>query len=60
MIVHSRKRLNHKVKKELIYYEEEFDSLNFLIKIVIEFNNSFYKLVLEISYNNPDNKTKIY
>ena len=43
-----------------MHYEKKFNSLNFLIKVVIECNNKLYKLVIETYYNNSNDKIGFY
>lgn len=43
-----------------MFYGKEFNSLNFLIKVVIELNNKLYKLAIGIYYSNFDSKIRPY
>ena len=42
-----------------MYYKGKIDSLNSLIKVVIEPNNKLYKLAIAIYYCNSTSKTKL-
>ena len=41
-----------------MYYEKKVISLNSFIKVVIELNNKFYRLTIEIYSSNLNNKIK--
>ena len=43
-----------------MYYRKQFDSLDFLIQIVVKFNNKFFKLAIKIYYSNFDIKIGFY
>ena len=47
-------------KKKFIYYKNEFNNLNILIKKIVKLNNKFYKLVIKIKYYRLNNKAKYY
>ena len=48
------------MKDDQMYYKKKFDSLNSLNKIIIKLNKKFYKLAIEIYYNNSNNKVETY
>ena len=48
LIANLRRRLKYNVKKNLIRYREELNSLNLLIKIAIKFDNKLYILAIKI------------
>ena len=39
-----------------MYYKEDLDSLNSLIKVIIKLNNKLYKLLMESYYSNFNSK----
>ena len=41
-----------------MYYKKKVVSLNSFIKVVIELNNKFYRLTIEIYSSNLNNKIK--
>ena len=43
-----------------MYYKKEYNTLNFLIEVIIEVNNKLYKVAIEIFYSNLNNKVKLY
>ena len=43
-----------------MHYSKKLDNLNYLIEIIIKFNNKLYKLAIEIYYTNFNNKAKFY
>ena len=55
-----RRNFKYNIKKKLIWYRWELDKPNFLIKVVIKFNNNLYKLAIEICYSNFYDKTELY
>lgn len=46
LIAYLRRGLKYNFKQKHIYYREEFDSLNTLIKVVIKLNNKLHKLAI--------------
>ena len=59
-MVYFEKGIKYNIKKKLIHYRDELDSLNTLIEIVIKLNNKFNKLIIKIYYSKANNKTKRY
>ena len=60
LIVYLRRDFKYNIKNKIIYNRRKLDNLNSLIKVIIKLNNKFYKLVLEIYYNNSNNKVRFY
>lgn len=46
LIAYLRRGLKYNLKQKHIYYREEFDNLNTLIKVVIKLNNKLHKLAI--------------
>ena len=58
-MIYFKKSFKYNIK-EFICYKKEIDSINFLIKVIIEFNNKLYKLAIKTHYSNPDVKARTY
>ena len=55
-----RKNLKNNVKKELMRYDEELDSLRILIEAAIELDDKFYELIMKKRYSNSQDKAEFY
>ena len=54
------KNFKYNIKKKLMYYKKNVDSLNILIKVVIKLNNKLYKLAIKIYYSKTNNGIEAY
>lgn len=50
----------YNIRKKPIHKRAKLDTLDILIKEVIELNNKVYKLVIKICYNKTNSKVKVH